>query len=59
MSAFQPLQRSLSRGTDHVTLRLVMLTSNEAVDFAHCEEMLVGVEGVRRVDLRHLGVEED
>jgi uncharacterized membrane protein YhiD involved in acid resistance len=55
----QPLQRTLSRGADHVTLRVVMLTSNGALDFSRFEEMLVGMDGVRRVDVRHLGIEED
>ena len=57
--AVQTLQRSLSKGTDHITLRIVMLTPRESVDFTRYEELLVRVDGVRRVDVRHLGIEED
>lgn len=57
--ALTPLQRSLSRGADHVTLRFVMLTARESLDVARFEEMLVRVDGVRRVDVRHLGIEDD
>ena len=52
------LRRSVSRGADMVTLRAVM-RANEPIDVSELQEGLVALPGVRRVDVRHLGVEED
>ncbi len=53
-----PLRRSTQRGPEHVTLRAVM-RAEKPVDMTPLEERLVALEGVRRVDVRHLGLEED
>lgn len=53
-----PLRRSVQLGAEHATFRAVMRT-REAADLADLEEKLVALEGVRRVDVRHLGVEDD
>lgn len=53
-----PLRRSIVRGPEHVTLRVV-LRAGEKTDVSAMEETLVALDGVRRVDVRHLGVEEE
>jgi len=53
-----PLRRSISRGPEQTTVR-VMLRAAQAVDLSGLEERLVVLEGVRRVEIRHLGVDED
>lgn len=53
-----PVTRSVLRNVEGVTVRLV-LRAAEAVDLGALEEQLVAVEGVRRVDLRHLGIEDE
>ncbi len=53
-----PLRRSIVRGPEHVTLRVV-LRAGEKMDVSALEETLVALDGVRRVDVRHLGVEEE
>lgn len=54
----KPLRRSISRGPEQSTLR-VMLRAAEAIDLSGLQERLAALEGVRRVDIRHLGVDED
>lgn len=53
-----PIRRSISRGAELTTLR-VMLRASEAIDLSVLEERLVALDGVRRVDIRHLGVMDD
>jgi uncharacterized membrane protein YhiD involved in acid resistance len=52
------LRRSIARGVESVTLRTV-LRAAQPVDITPLEEGLVALDGVRRVDVRHLGVEDD
>ena len=52
------LRRSISRGPEQTTLR-VMLRAADAIDLSGLEERLAALDGVRRVDIRHLGVDED
>jgi uncharacterized membrane protein YhiD involved in acid resistance len=54
----KPLRRSISRGPDLTTVR-VMLRAGEAIDLSALEEKLAALEGVRRVDIRHLGIDDD
>lgn len=55
--------RTLRRGThrypEYLSVRIVYRTSSRDVDFATLEEKLVVMAGVRRVESRHLGHEED
>ena len=53
-----PVTRSVVRNVEGVTVRLV-LRATEAVDLGVLEEQLVALEGVKRVDLRHLGIEDE
>ena len=53
-----PVTRTVLRGLEGVTLRVV-LRAKEATDLSALEEKLVTVEGVKRVDLVHLGLEEE
>ena len=52
------LRRSTQRGPELSTVRVV-LRAAEAIDLSALEERLVALEGVRRVDIRHLGVDEE
>ena len=52
------LRRSIVRGPELTTVRVV-LRAAEKVDVSKMEEALVALEGVRRVDVRHLGLEEE
>lgn len=54
----EPLRRSVQRGAEYLILRVIMRAPS-GVDLSALEEMLVALEGVRRVDIRHLGVDED
>lgn len=54
----KPIRRSISRGPEITTLRVV-LRASQAVDLSAIEERLIALEGVRRVDIRHLGLDED
>ena len=60
--AWQPygpaLRRSVQRSLERVIVRVVMRAS-ESLDLSALEEKLVAIEGVRRVDVRHLGVEDE
>ena len=60
--AWQPygpaLRRSVQRSLERVIVRVVMRAS-ETVDLSALEEKLVAIEGVRRVDVRHLGLEDE
>jgi uncharacterized membrane protein YhiD involved in acid resistance len=53
-----PLRRSIVRAPEQTTLRVV-LRASQPVDISGIEERLVAMEGVRRVDIRHLGTDED
>jgi uncharacterized membrane protein YhiD involved in acid resistance len=52
------LRRSVQRGFDRVIVRVVMRAEN-SMDLSALEERLISIEGVRRVDVRHLGVDDD
>ena len=54
----EPLRRSLVRGVEHLTLRVV-LRAPSPMDLTVPEERLVALKGVRRVDVRHLGFDDD
>jgi uncharacterized membrane protein YhiD involved in acid resistance len=54
----QTLRRSVLRGAEQITVRAV-LRAQGPFDASPLEEKLVALQGVRRVDVRHLGVEED
>lgn len=54
----EPLRRSVQRGAEHLVLRVIM-RAPPGVDLSALEEMLVAIDGVRRVDLRHLGIDEE
>lgn len=60
--AWQPygpaLRRSVQRSLERVIVRVVM-RAPETVDLTSLEERLVAIEGVRRVDVRHLGLEDE
>ena len=60
--AWQPygpaLRRSVQRSLERVIVRVVM-RATESVDLSALEEKLVAIEGVRRVDVRHLGLEDE
>jgi len=49
-----PIRRSIARGAEQTTLRIV-LRASERVDVSLLEERLIAIEGVRQVDIRHLG----
>ena len=53
-----PLRRSIQRGPDHLIFRAVLRAPAE-VDVAAIEEELIAVQGVRRVEIRHLGIEDE
>jgi putative Mg2+ transporter-C (MgtC) family protein len=52
-----PIRRSVQRGREQVTLRVVLRTA-PGVDLRPLEESLVAIRGVTRVEVRHLGIEE-
>jgi uncharacterized membrane protein YhiD involved in acid resistance len=52
------LRRSIQRGAEHLTFRAVLRVPTE-VDVAAIEEELIAVQGVRRVEIRHLGIEDE
>ena len=52
------LRRSVQRSLERVIVRVV-LRAEQSVDLSTLEEKLVAIDGVRRVDVRHLGVEDD
>jgi uncharacterized membrane protein YhiD involved in acid resistance len=60
--AWQPygpaLRRSVQRSLERVIVRVV-LRATDSPDLSRLEERLIATEGVRRVDVRHLGVEDD
>ena len=53
-----PVTRTVQRGLSGVTVTVVLRAKEES-DVSALEEKLIAVEGVRRVDVRHLGIEED
>ena len=60
--AWQPygpaLRHSVQRSLERVIVRVVM-RAEASVDLSTLEEKLIAIEGVRRVDVRHLGVEDE
>jgi translation elongation factor EF-1beta len=48
----------VQRGLAQVIVRVV-LTTKEETDVSALEEKLVAVDGVKRIDVRHLGVEDE
>jgi putative Mg2+ transporter-C (MgtC) family protein len=58
MVVLEPLRRTLQRGSDSVTLRVVM-RAPAGVDLTMPEERLVSLPGVRQVDVRHLGMMDE
>jgi uncharacterized membrane protein YhiD involved in acid resistance len=53
-----PLRRSVQRSLERVIVRVV-LRAEQPPDLSALEEKLVAIEGVRRVDVRHLGIEDE
>ena len=54
----ESLRRSVQRGAEHLTFRAIMRTPTGG-DLTRVEEELVSLQGVRKVELRHLGIDED
>ncbi|HEX6099338.1 MAG TPA: MgtC/SapB family protein [Thermoanaerobaculia bacterium] len=54
----QAITRTVQRKTGHVIVSVV-LRAKEEPDVSALEEKVFAVEGVRRVDVRHLGIEEE
>jgi putative Mg2+ transporter-C (MgtC) family protein len=52
------IRRSIHRGVEHLTFRAILRVPNE-VDVATVEEELIALQGVKRVEIRHLGIEEE
>ena len=52
------LRRSVQRSLERVIVRVVM-RATDSVDLSSLEEKLIAIEGVRRVDVRHLGLEDE
>ena len=52
------VRRSIQRGAEQLSFRAVIRTPHPA-DLAALEEELVRLQGVRKVDLWHLGIEDD
>lgn len=53
------IRRSVQRGYETVTWRAIFRAPREGVNLMPLEESLVCMSGVKRVDVRHLGVEDD
>lgn len=51
------LRRSVQRGAETLSVRIVFRTM-ASVDVAELEEELIAVDGVRSLEVRHLGLEE-
>lgn len=54
----EPIRTSVQRGADVLVLRVILRT-NAGVDLTPLTEKLVTLRGVKRVDLRHLGTDEE
>lgn len=54
----EPVRQSVQRGVDAVVLRVIFRAPG-AVDLTSLQEMVIALSGVRRVDVRHLGVEDE
>jgi putative Mg2+ transporter-C (MgtC) family protein len=52
------VRRSIQRGAEQLSFRAVIRTPISS-DLSRLEEELVNLQGVRKVDLRHLGIEDD
>ena len=52
------LRRSVQRSLERAIVRVV-LRASETTDISALEEKLVAIEGVRRVDVRHIGLEDE
>lgn len=50
--------RTVRRMTGHIVVTVV-LTVNDGTNVSALEEQMVALKGVRRVDVRHLGIEEE
>ncbi|MDQ3280901.1 MAG: MgtC/SapB family protein [Acidobacteriota bacterium] len=57
LSDLEPIRTSVQRTADHLIVRHVLRTK-ATVDLTMPEERLVSLKGVRRVDVRHLGLED-
>lgn len=53
-----PVTRTVQRGLEGVVVRVV-LRAREPLDVSVLEEQMARVDGVRRIDVHHLGVEEE
>ncbi|HEX6160937.1 MAG TPA: MgtC/SapB family protein [Thermoanaerobaculia bacterium] len=54
-----PLRRGTQRYPEHLSVRMVYRATMKELDLASLEERLASTEGVRRVETRHLGQEDD
>ena len=54
----EPVRQIVHRGTEWLVLRVVFRAPG-AIDITSLQEILVRLDGVRRVDVRHLGVEDE
>lgn len=54
----EPLRQSVHRGAESLVLRVIFRAPG-AVDLTALQEILVRLDGVRHVDVRHLGVEDE
>ena len=54
----EPVRQSVQRGVESLVLRVIFRAPG-AVDITSLQEMIVRLDGVRRVDVRHLGVEDE
>lgn len=53
-----PIRRSVQRSLERIIVRVV-LRAADPIDASPLEERLVAIDGVRRVDLRYLGPDEE
>lgn len=56
--AAEPLRTSVQRGAESLVVR-VILRAPAGADLAPLSESMVAVPGVKRIDVRHLGVDDD
>ncbi|HEX7808457.1 MAG TPA: MgtC/SapB family protein [Thermoanaerobaculia bacterium] len=54
----EPIRTSVHRGPESLVLRVIMRAASGS-DLTPLQERLVAVHGVKRVELRHLGVDEE
>lgn len=53
----EALRRSVQRGAEHLLFRAILRIPT-GIDLARIEEQLIAIEGVRRVEIRHLGIDD-